>query len=125
MTQLQPLENLHWRTLSIPVELPSRRARHNELTSDQASSTPADRQLLVSATLTCDNTSGTVYEGRAIAVQLELKAHYTWAGMGGTDHGLTFDVLPDPEDWIVLGRKKGTFAISRATAERVRYIRLD
>jgi hypothetical protein len=45
--------------------------------------------------------------------------------MGGTDHGLTFDVLPDPEDWIVLGRKKGTFVISRATAERVRYIRLD
>ena len=74
--------------------------------------------MVVSARLIRE-VSGTAYEGRAIAVRLDLQAHYTWAGEVSGSQDLSFDILPDPEEWIVLGRKKGTLSVSGSLVDNV------
>jgi hypothetical protein len=48
-----------------------------------------------------------IYEGRALSMTLSLRTSFTWAGQSSGRQRLVFDIVPNPDDWIVLGRKKG------------------
>lgn len=66
-------------------------------------------QLLVIARLSSSAQSNKemIYEGRALPMTLSLRTDFTWAGRAKERQRLVFDIVPNPEDWIVLGRKKG------------------
>jgi hypothetical protein len=80
-------------------------------------------QLIISARIEQACTSDTptpapapVYEGRALEMRLSLRVGFAWSawsGRGAAERGkeveLAFDVLPNPDEWIVLGRKKGSW----------------
>lgn len=38
---------------------------------------------------------------------LKLRTDFTWAGRAPGRQRLVFDIVPNPDDWIILGRKKG------------------
>ncbi|RXK36754.1 hypothetical protein M231_05989 [Tremella mesenterica] len=91
-------ENVQWRTLEIPVEVPSRRilvgARYDlidDLKQDRAQ----------------------VSEGQALSVKLSLKASFGWAGEVEGDLRMVFDVQASADDWLVLGKKKGHIIFSK------------
>lgn len=48
-----------------------------------------------------------IYEGHALSLTLSLRTSFAWAGGKSRRQRLVFDIVPNPEDWIVLGRKKG------------------
>ena len=48
-----------------------------------------------------------IYEGRALSMTLSFRTSFTWAGRSSGRQRLVFDIVPNPDDWIVLGRKKG------------------
>ncbi|ORY22633.1 hypothetical protein BCR39DRAFT_551248 [Naematelia encephala] len=84
-----------WRTLDIPVEVP----QHRLITTVNFSRT--------------SSSSGLVYEGRALAITAELSTCLTWIGTDDqVQVDVIFDIQANPEDWSLLGRKKGSFIAS-------------
>ncbi|KAK8845493.1 hypothetical protein IAR55_006206 [Kwoniella newhampshirensis] len=83
-----------WRTLEIPVDVPQKR-------------------LLTTVRISPVGPSGPIYEGRAIGMTLTLLTSFAWVGeesqTRGKRKGLIFDVQTNPEDWLVLGKKKGYY----------------
>lgn len=71
-------------------------------------------QILTSVDLACDrsNTSGRFYEGRAIALSVKMQTTFAWAGEDWREAKMVYDILPMPEDWLVLGKKKGFYTLS-------------
>lgn len=74
-------------------------------------------QLIISARLDQPQSADIpAYEGRAIVMRLGLKVGYTWSGRAQSlwkrKQELAFDVTSNPDDWIVLGRKKGSWSAS-------------
>ena len=57
---------------------------------------------------------------------LTFTTSYAWAGdfAHGTGAELVFDVITNPEDWLVMGRKKGQYSatVSKTSAYRVQLI---
>lgn len=80
-----------WRTLRIPVEIPLRR-------------------LLTSVRLTPTSPTSSVYEGRALAFDLELATSYAWLGEAEKRvFKVTYDITANAEDWVVVGKKRGIY----------------
>nr|XP_031863557.1 uncharacterized protein CI109_000809 [Kwoniella shandongensis]KAA5530629.1 hypothetical protein CI109_000809 [Kwoniella shandongensis] len=91
-----------WRTLEIPVDVPQKR-------------------LLTTVRITPTVPTGAIYEGRAISINLSLSTSFAWAGdeeETGDDKkqtGLVSDVQTNPDDWLVLGKKKGYYFVDRSS----------
>ncbi|KAK4686207.1 trafficking protein particle complex subunit 10, partial [Tremellales sp. Uapishka_1] len=81
---------LQWRTLEIPVDVPQRRV----LTTIRVEHLSPD---------------GLIYEGRALSMNIRLQSNLTWAGSEASEIHLVFDIQPQPEDWLILGKKKGFY----------------
>lgn len=56
--------------------------------------------------------TGRLYEGRAIALTVRMRTTFAWAGEAWRQAKMVYDVLPLPEDWLVLGKKKGFFTLT-------------
>jgi hypothetical protein len=55
-----------------------------------------------------------MYEGRAIAVGVNMRTSFAWAGEleeNSRVGKMVYDILPSPDDWLVLGMKKGFYAL--------------
>jgi hypothetical protein len=51
-----------------------------------------------------------IYEGRALAMTVQLTTFYSWAGEPASARtSLVFDVQSAPDDWIILGKKRGYY----------------
>ncbi|OXG20513.1 hypothetical protein C366_02047 [Cryptococcus neoformans Tu401-1] len=86
-----------WRSLEIPVDVPQRR-------------------LLTAVSLTPTLSPSTfIYQGRPLAFLLKLSTSSQWMGLPSEltkeekTQRLVYDVQVNPEDWIVLGKKKAYF----------------
>lgn len=86
-----------WRSLEIPVDVPQRR-------------------LLTAISLTPTlSPSTSIYQGRPLAFLLKLSTSSQWMGLPSEltkeekTQRLVYDVQVNPEDWIVLGKKKAYF----------------
>lgn len=64
--------------------------------------------------------TGRFYEGRAIALKVRMRTTYAWAGEDWREAKMVYDVLPLPEDWLVLGKKKGFYTLSVRYSEHAR-----
>lgn len=101
-----------WRTLEIPVDVPSRRV---SLSNSILNPTANSMQTLTSVDLKCDNsqtTTGRFYEGRAIALSVQMRTTFAWAGEDWREAKMVYDIMPVMEDWLVLGKKKGFYTLS-------------
>lgn len=87
-----------WRTLRIPVDVPLGR-------------------LLTTVHLS-PSSSGSIYEGRALAFELRLETSVAWLGKAAPPaYRVTYDVQPSADDWVVVGKKRGTYAASPGHTE--------
>jgi len=82
---------VRWCTLRIPVDVPLQR----HLTTVRL--TPA--------------TPGTLYEGRALAFDIELTTSLAWLGneVPRDNIRVTYDVQASADDWVIVGKKKGIY----------------
>ncbi|KAK1926038.1 trafficking protein particle complex subunit 10 [Papiliotrema laurentii] len=84
-----------WRTLEIPVDVPQQR-------------------LLTTVRFEQKAPVGTIYEGRAVSLDMSFTSTFDWLGsetgvVRGGSVELVWDVAVSQDDWIVLGRKKGHY----------------
>ncbi|WVN90958.1 uncharacterized protein L203_106203 [Cryptococcus depauperatus CBS 7841] len=86
-----------WRTLDIPVDVPQRRL----LTTIRITALSTDEKL--------------VYQGRPLAMKLLISTSSEWMGVPiplsveEENQKLMFDVQANPDDWVLLGKKRGSF----------------
>jgi hypothetical protein len=56
-----------------------------------------------------------MYEGRAISIRVRMCTSFTWAGDADVESRtgkMVYDILPAPDDWLVLGMKKGYYLLN-------------
>ncbi|WVQ76341.1 hypothetical protein IAR50_006006 [Cryptococcus sp. DSM 104548] len=95
---LDTVEQPVWRSLEIPVDVPQRR-------------------LLTSIRITRRSTSaqGLVYQGQPLGMIIRLSTSPDWMGLptplsdAEKSQRLVFDVQVNADDWLVLGKKKGSY----------------
>ncbi|BEI79882.1 hypothetical protein CcaverHIS002_0104110 [Cutaneotrichosporon cavernicola] len=89
-----------WRTLRVPVEIPLRR-------------------LLTTVNLTPSGGPRAVYEGRAIAFDLELATSFAWLGETPVERPVvSYELTANADDWVIVGKKRGVYVADPATTER-------
>lgn len=89
-----------WRTLRVPVEIPLRR-------------------LLTTVQLTPADTPAAVYEGRALAFDLELATSLAWLGEQPAERPtVSYELTANADDWVIAGKKRGVYVADPAAPER-------
>lgn len=105
-----------WRSLEIPVDVPQRRVCLSSLRKSTHPKLTICTQLLTAISLTPTlSPSTSIYQGRPLAFLLKLSTSSQWMGLPSEltkeekTQRLVYDVQVNPEDWIVLGKKKAYF----------------
>ncbi|CAK9779681.1 hypothetical protein CC85DRAFT_273697 [Cutaneotrichosporon oleaginosum] len=88
-----------WRTLRVPVEIPLRR-------------------LLTTVTLTLSGAPMAIYEGRALAFDLELSTSLAWLGEPPSEMIVSYELTANAEDWAIAGKKRGVYVADPASPQR-------
>ncbi len=88
-----------WRTLRVPVEIPLGR-------------------LLTTVHLTPSGAPPAVYEGRALAFDLELSTSLAWLGEPPSHMSVSYELTANADDWVIAGKKRGVYTADPARPER-------
>ncbi len=99
-----------WRTLEIPVDIPSMQVRRT-LRPTVLSLTTCYK-IITSSRFHFQNHTASAVVGRSVPVTLTLSSSFTWSDTADTSLSMMYDILADPDAWLISGMRKGVYTAS-------------